>query len=492
AGVYAVTQPAVEPLRNTRPVIESFATWSGTPARAYDLVRATGRTAEWDRTLHDGFATLPVTPLSASAARRTTPNAPPRPPASGLSLVLYPSMAMFDGRHAHNAWLHELPDPISKVTWDNCAALSPDTAKRLGVRDGDVVRISAGGDAVELPAFVQPGQHDDVVAIALGYGRAGTERFAKIGPKWLLRRAHLAPGEPVGKRVIQLARYSAVSIAATGRRHELATTQLHGRIDPGRPSPVREASADGHAEAPHHDASLWPEKPEGQRWTMAIDLTKCTGCSACIIGCQSENNVPVVGKDEVLREREMHWIRIDRYYSGEGDDLRVAHQPMMCAHCANAPCETVCPVLATVHSADGLNQQVYNRCVGTRYCANNCPYKVRRFNWFDYPHEDRFANLVLNPDVTVRSRGVMEKCSMCVQRIEEARIAAKQRGEPIADGAIRTACEQSCPADAIVFGDRHDPKSRVAALVRDKRHYVVLEELNIKPSVGYLELVRNV
>jgi molybdopterin-containing oxidoreductase family iron-sulfur binding subunit len=223
---------------------------------------------------------------------------------------------------------------------------------------------------------------------------------------------------------------------------------------------------------------------------MAIDLDRCTGCSACLIGCQSENNVPVVGRDEVAREREMHWIRIDRYYRGEGDDVRVDYQPMMCAHCGNAPCETVCPVLATVHSSEGLNQQVYNRCVGTRYCANNCPYKARRFNWFDYPHDDRFANLVLNPDVTVRTRGVMEKCSMCAQRIEEARIAAKQSGTPIADGAIRMACEQSCPADAIVFGDLNDPKSRITALRRSHRHFFVLDELNVKPAVGYLESVK--
>jgi molybdopterin-containing oxidoreductase family iron-sulfur binding subunit len=220
-------------------------------------------------------------------------------------------------------------------------------------------------------------------------------------------------------------------------------------------------------------------------------LAACTGCSACVVACQAENNIPVVGKDEVQRQREMHWLRIDRYYSGTTGDVDVAFQPMMCQHCANAPCETVCPVLATVHSAEGLNQQVYNRCVGTRYCANNCPYKVRRFNWFDYPREDTVQNLVLNPDVTVRSRGVMEKCSFCVQRLQEAKLEARRQGRPLADGAAQTACQQSCPAHAIFFGDLNDPQSEVARLMRDRRRYQVLAELNVQPSVSYLAVVRN-
>jgi molybdopterin-containing oxidoreductase family iron-sulfur binding subunit len=257
--------------------------------------------------------------------------------------------------------------------------------------------------------------------------------------------------------------------------------------------------AAGNEDRPHHPR-LWPERPTAaHRWGMTIDLGSCVGCSACVVACQAENNVPVVGRDELARGRGMHWIRVDRYYSEAADAPDVAFQPMMCQHCADAPCESVCPVLATVHSSDGLNQQVYNRCIGTRYCANNCPYKVRRFNWFSYARNDRFdyhmnddlGTLVLNPDVVVRSRGVMEKCSMCIQRIQAGKLEAKRQSRPVADGDVRTACQEACPAEAITFGDLDDPASRVAGLSEDPRYYHVLEELNTRPNVGYLTRVRN-
>jgi len=355
------------------------------------------------------------------------------------------------------------------------------------------------------------------VAVALGYGRAGTERFTAVGPAWLEARPTVAPGETVGANAAPFITLEggslsygglAVSITSTGESRTLARTQRYDSLempeglapsDAPRPL-VQETTYDAWSEDPsagahasHELPSIWPDVHdyEGHHWAMAVDLSRCTGCGGCVVACQAENNVPVVGKDEVARSREMSWIRIDRYYSGEGDGVRVAHQPMMCQHCDNAPCENVCPVLATLHGSEGLNQQVYNRCVGTRYCANNCPYKVRRFNWFDYAHDDVLENLVLNPDVTVRSRGVMEKCSFCVQRIQEAKAEAKREGRDVRDGEVQPACVQSCPASAIVFGDRNDSGSEIARRRGDPRHYLVLEELNVLPSVGYMRKVRN-
>jgi molybdopterin-containing oxidoreductase family iron-sulfur binding subunit len=536
-GVIGLSQPAIRPLGNTRSLVESLAAWLGQPQSAHDLLRKHWETQVyprrlvqgdfqtfWDSAVQDGYTRVqtrpaPVKPFDTAAVHPV--RQPSRPPAGEYSLVLYSKVGMPDGSHAYNPWLQELPDPISKATWDNYACLSPAAAARLGVADGDVIRLENEGGrgiAVEIPVLVQPGQHDEVVAVALGYGSRLSDRFAAIGPRWLEAGPAVGPNRLVGSNAAPLLAWEAgtlrghrpgVRLARTGRRHPLAVTQVYPTLEvPPRLAPpgqerrpaIQETTlaafvAGFSRENPtgHAQVDLWPpDHPEtGHRWGMAIDLNACTGCSACVIACQVENNIPVVGKDEVLRHRDMHWLRIDRYYSERDGQVETAHQPMLCQHCGNAPCEVVCPVLASVHSSEGLNQQVYNRCVGTRYCANNCPYKVRRFNWFDYAHDDPLLNLVLNPDVTVRSRGVMEKCTFCIQRIEKARIEARRAGQEVADGEIQTACQQSCPTQAIVFGDRNDARSRVARLEKSRRAYRVLEELNVRPSVTYLGLVRN-
>jgi molybdopterin-containing oxidoreductase family iron-sulfur binding subunit len=540
-GVVSLVQPAINPLRKSRSVMESLAVWAGKPRSAYDLVRehwekevyprSTRETAFavfWDRALQEGFATVSPKPVQVREFDPTPVRLATE--AVGLngetySLILYSKVGMPDSSHAYNPWLQELPDPISKVTWDNYACVSPATAKKLGLADGDVIRLDPAGEGdrpsgLELPVLVQAGQHDRVVGVALGYGSQLSGRFANIGPPWLQSKPTVGPNGLVGKNAAPLLRWAdnglrytrdGVRLTKAGGQHLLASTQDYNLLtlsprftlpaDEQRPI-VREQTLEAYrqeraAGPPAHHAEkngdLWPaDHPErGAHWGMVIDLHACTGCSACVVACQAENNIPVVGKDEVRRHREMHWLRIDRYYSERDGGVDVVHQPMLCQHCGNAPCEVVCPVLATVHSEEGLNQQVYNRCVGTRYCANNCPYKVRRFNWFDYAHDDLLQNLVLNPEVTVRSRGVMEKCTFCVQRIQEARIAAGGAGHIPADGVIQTACQQSCPAQAIVFGNMNDPESRAARLAAAKRSYQVLAELNVRPSVNYLAVVRN-
>jgi molybdopterin-containing oxidoreductase family iron-sulfur binding subunit len=530
-----LSQPVIRPLGNTRSFTESLSRWMGRSASEYEIIQSHWREQIhsrshaqptfqqfWDQAVHDGVVQvsrekLEVQPFrTAGIALAATPSQH-----KGLTLTLYAKIALTDSRHAHNPWLQELPDPVTKVTWDNYICVSDQLGNELGLTTGDLGRLTTpSGAKLELPVYIQPGQHDRVLAVALGYGVRGTDRFAHIGPQWLESRPTVANGELVGKNAAVLRQFvdgvlqqsvENVQLERVGKRRDLATTQEHHSLEvPKHVAPhgaevrniVQETSLRAYANQPtagsvemHHDVEhqLWAEDhpKTGHHWGMVIDLNCCTGCSACLVACQSENNVPVVGKDEVRRQREMHWIRIDRYYSGESPDISVSHQPMMCHHCDNAPCETVCPVLATVHGAEGLNEQAYNRCVGTRYCANNCPYKVRRFNWFKYDHLDSMQNLALNPDVTVRSRGVMEKCSMCVQRIEQGKLEAKRLGMPVEDGLIQTACQQSCPAQAIVFGDRNDPQSRIAQAEKDPRRYGVLEEFNFRPSVSYLRVIRN-
>jgi Fe-S-cluster-containing dehydrogenase component len=534
SGVVSLRQPTIHRLGKTRPLIETLATWSGKPRAAYDIVREYWqarifpRAAQkgdfqtfWEHALHDGHAEIAPAPIKLKSfdvreAEKAIREAVAQD--SGLTLVLHANVGMPDGRHAYNPWQQELPDPISKVTWDNYASVSPKIAAEAGLEEGDIVRLQVTGAELELPVYIQSGQNDRVVAVALGYGRIASSRFGDIGPEWLEAKPTLGEDGRVGKNAAPLLSWDATTLrfvrselklAKTGAKRPLASTQAHYTLSvpeylaphkANPQSPIQEvtlaalsADARPRSESSEKKTNLWPPDHSypGHRWGMVIDLQACTGCSACVIACQSENNVPVVGRDEVMRRREMHWLRIDRYAHDDGEHLNVDYQPMLCQHCEQAPCETVCPVLATVHSSDGLNEQVYNRCVGTRYCANNCPYKVRRFNWFAYAHEDALQNMSLNPDVTVRSRGVMEKCTFCVQRIENAKISAKQRGEGIRDGELQTACQQSCPAKAIVFGDLNDARSEVRRKQADPRRYQVLGELNIGPAVSYLKVIRD-
>jgi molybdopterin-containing oxidoreductase family iron-sulfur binding subunit len=407
-----------------------------------------------------------------------------------LEVTFRPDPTIFDGRFSNNGWLQELSKPMTKLTWDNAAIISPATAARLGVANEQVIKLILADRSVRAPAWILPGHPDETVTIHLGYGR---RRAGNIGSyigfdAYALR----------GLDALWFAR--GLTVDKTGASHALACTQHHHSME-GRDL-VRAATLTEYERNPHfvHEGkhpteglSLYPQyEYENYAWGMAIDLRSCIGCNACTIACQAENNIAVVGKEQVAKGREMQWIRVDRYFEGEPENPETYHQPVPCMHCELAPCEVVCPVQATVHSDEGLNEMVYNRCVGTRYCSNNCPYKVRRFNFFLYTDwSTESVKLARNPDVTVRSRGVMEKCTYCVQRINHGRIQAKKEDRPIRDGEVVPACAQSCPAEAIVFGDVNDPASRVAALKRDPLNYTMLAELNTRPRTSYLALVTN-
>jgi Fe-S-cluster-containing dehydrogenase component len=419
-----------------------------------------------------------------------------------LEIIFRPDPSIYDGRFAHNGWLQELPKPLSKLAWGNAVEISPATAERLGLgyelawRGGehgqalvDVVELQYKGRKLLAPVWIMPGHADGCATVHLGYGRAkGAGVGAGVGVNAYAIRTSDAPWFGRG-----------LTISKTGQRQPLATTQLHYTMQ-GREL-ARSATLDefrrrpdfAREEEPPPDKSLYPQWPYNDyAWGMAIDLNACVGCNACVVACQSENNIPVVGKQEVMHGREMHWLRIDRYYKGGLDYPETYFQPVPCMQCEKAPCELVCPVGATLHSSEGLNDQVYNRCVGTRYCSNNCPYKVRRFNFFLYPDwTTPQLKMQRNPDVTVRSRGVMEKCTYCVQRIQEAKITAEKEERKVRDGEIKTACQQACPAEAIVFGDINDQSSRVSRLKREPRNYAMLAELNTRPRTTYLAAVRN-
>jgi molybdopterin-containing oxidoreductase family iron-sulfur binding subunit len=540
-GTVSIQQPLIAPLYASRSATELLEALLGAPTSSgYEIVRAywqgqhKGGDFEqiWRKALHDGvWAGTAAEPLRTPPAWRLDwASHPPAAQTGGsIEIIFRPDPTLYDGRYANNGWQQELPKPLTRLTWDNAAIMSPATARKLRLpivnepgRHGgehgeaivDVVRLNYGGREVNAPVWVMPGHPDDAVTLHLGYGRSRAGRVGtNTGVNAYALRTSQAPWFGGGLGVAPL----------PGESYSLASVQQHHLME-GREivqaASLKEFLHDPHFANRHEHEGARPTHarqpltlyhPEehpylGYKWGMAIDLTACVGCGACVVACQAENNIPVVGKEQVLRGREMHWLRIDTYYEGNGDDRvpvnpRVYFQPVPCMHCENAPCELVCPVAATVHSDDGLNDMVYNRCVGTRYCSNNCPYKVRRFNFLqfsDYATES--LKLLNNPDVTVRSRGVMEKCTYCVQRIREAEIDAKREDRrdptrpgvaPIHDGEVLTACQAACPANAIVFGDMNDPKSQVTALKAQPHDYALLSELNIRPRTTYLAAVRN-
>ncbi|GAB4419361.1 MAG: TAT-variant-translocated molybdopterin oxidoreductase [Bacteroidia bacterium] len=559
-GQFSLMQPTIHPLFDTRQAGESFLRWSGNDQLYRDYVKANWEQSFvagafpdffsfWNETLRKGVHTAALTAAAPAyaqdpAALATMANSLKEGfaielPEDKFELTFFPKVAILDGKHANNPWLQELPDPITKVSWDNYVTIPHDLSTRMSLKNGDVLEVSVGGQAIYMPIVVQPGQAKNTLGIALGYGRKLAGRVAthgngeKRGDKQIAG-TNVYPFTSVSRGAVSYT-VAGVSVARTGETYPLALTQTFDTLfDPAKGVQfgndydrteriIEETTYASYTDGTYrervkvredrkkHLVSLWdshfedPETAMNIHWKMAIDLNKCTGCGACVVACHAENNVPVVGKDEVRRRRNMHWLRIDRYYSGSTENPDVVFQPMLCQHCDNAPCETVCPVLATIHSDEGLNQMSYNRCVGTRYCANNCPYKVRRFNWFNYwndkpkfgdfyTHND-LGRLALNPDVTVRFRGVMEKCSFCVQRLQEAKLRAKINADSTfakpEDGAVRTACQQSCPTGAIVFGDFNDPNSAVSKAYRDSRSYAVLEDVKTLPSVQYQTLVRN-
>ncbi|ODA28980.1 TAT-variant-translocated molybdopterin oxidoreductase [Planctopirus hydrillae] len=527
-GRLMLRQPLISPIFSTKSDLEVLAETAGeADVVSLDIVRATlknilpvaGFTEEFRRLAHDGFRKEEEIPVVEVALKEGL--AIPEPTASASSeieVVFVPSTSTFDGRFANNGWLQEAPDPLTKVTWDNAAVISPDTAKQLKVGYGEVISLAVGQGSIDLPVYLLPGQALNSIGVAIGYGRTAAGHVgglisADVDPVGV----DTASIKPAGANLVVGAK-----VAKTGRTYKLATTQDHHNIDVGGMKQVaqtvgklvREGTLEdykSHPDFAQHVVhippldSLWPDqdwqKPssENRAWGMSIDLSKCVGCNACTIACQSENNVPIVGRDQVARGREMHWLRIDRYFKGPENDPQMVMQPLTCQQCENAPCEQVCPVAATAHSPEGLNDMAYNRCVGTRYCANNCPYKVRRFNFLDYNKKYETAQadgqdltlLILNPEVTVRERGVMEKCTYCVQRIQHVKIVAKNEQREIRDGEIVTACQQACPARAIEFGDLRQSDWNVSKNHNSPRAYAILAELNTRPRTKYLARIRN-
>jgi molybdopterin-containing oxidoreductase family iron-sulfur binding subunit len=533
-GTISLQQPLILPLFGGKSTIELLAMLSGESVQdGQSILRRTHANladADFRRALHDGV--VPGTQFKETQLQTNAVAFAAGAGSDGLEIRFQPDQKLYDGRFANNGWLQELPDSLSKLTWDNAALLSKRDADSLGVKNNDVIRISVGGRSLEIAAYIVPGQPVGVIGLPLGYGRTAAGNVGNgVGVNTYVLRSTDAMFSASG-----------VEVTKTGATYPLAATVEHHIIDEvgfkGRQTRVgekghsgmiiREATLaeyekDPHAphHGQHHAVSLPIFEPPSQfntphAWGMAVDMNACIGCNACVVACQAENNIPVVGKDNVLVNREMHWIRVDRYFKGTIDDPKpdVVFQPMMCVHCETAPCEQVCPVAATVHDSEGLNTMVYNRCIGTRYCSNNCPYKVRRFNYFDWHSKDprggRFAapwlgmpdteqeskvdlikRMVFNPEVTVRMRGVMEKCTYCVQRIHNTTAARRVEGKQVADGDVVTACQQACPTEAIVFGNLNDPNARVTKLHKNARAYSVLEDLGTEPRTRHLAKLRN-
>ena len=533
-GLITFMQPTIKSLFNGRQFQDSILKWDGENDSYYDLLKK--RYTNWEKNIHDGFYENNIEKdelLTKYLKDKIVPKKPKSSRLNGYEFEISEKISMGDGTQANNPWLQELPDPLSRACWDNYLTISATTASKLninnwnvsnGALNGDMVNITVNGKTLRnVPVMIQPGQATDTVALAVGYGRTHAGKC----------------GNGYGVNAYPLSSGGLVKIEKVDGVHEFASIQLHHTMmgrdmikETTLSEYIKDPSSGNHREKyltydgkkTSDQVTLWDKHDHktGHHWNLSIDLTSCIGCAACVISCHAENNVPVVGKEEMRKSRDMHWLRIDRYFHSEmdkdkakednisaikmykemevpSDNPEVAFQPVMCQHCNHAPCETVCPVAATSHSAEGLNHMAYNRCVGTRYCANNCPYKVRRFNWFQYSDNDQFdfnmnndlGKMVLNPDVVVRSRGVIEKCSMCVHKIQELKLTAKKEGRKISDKEAQTVCASSCDTGAIVFGDVNDPKHTVHNLRKDERAYDLLDHLNVAPSVFYQTKIRN-
>jgi molybdopterin-containing oxidoreductase family iron-sulfur binding subunit len=512
-GSVCLTQPLIEPLYDGRTAAEILSIFAeDQPKTGLEILHEHWRRARpednfdktWRQWLHDGFITdsqadsVPVTVVANAIADACSQIDVTAPMPETLEIVFRPDPTLYDGRYCNNGWLQECPKPLSKLTWDNALLIAPTTAKALGVSNSQKVEITIAGRTLEMPAWILPGHPEKTATAHLGYGRRRTGQVGSgtgfntyllrgSDTMWTSRTATVRPGQG-SFNLVSTQLHSNIDLESreAEKRHLVRVGTLHEFEE-------EPEFAQHMAHSPTDDVSMFPMwEYSGHAWGLNIDLSACTGCNACVLACQAENNIPIVGKEQVEAGREMHWIRIDRYYQGDLEDPQIHHQPVMCMHCEQAPCEPVCPVQATVHSDEGLNDMVYNRCVGTRYCSNNCPYKVRRFNFLKYNDFDTpILKMLRNPDVTVRSRGVMEKCTYCVQRISHVRIESEKENRPIRDGEIQTACQQTCPSQAIVFGDINEDNSAVAKLKSSPLNYGILEEVGTRPRTSYLAKIRN-